>query len=405
MAHDSVELMELRLFLEDICYDLLRFQEARARGVHHGDIQIRQESAMAGGAGYADIEVLHPDGPSDYLEVKCGYEPDQLLSSLGRKYGSLPRRTAFRSKLSVVTDLSDEAWAELEAAAASVLDGRLTLERLDRTRLEAQLLEYFKVGLPRLDRESLLQVRSAIEKTKGVLAFGEGYKGSILEENTLWHVGHWVVERAREKDELATLLAPGLYTDVAVVIADISGFSSYVRDTPDDAVMRYILTSFYTKARRQVLAAGGTLSQFVGDAVIALFGLQHGSDYMQQALQCAAALLDIGASVTNSWQQMIDRIQQAAGCHIGIAVGDLHLVPLRAFSRSYVGVIADSVNMASRLSSVAQPHEIVLSNAFYQRLPHASQKLFQEMAPVDAKNMGLLRAWKSGSKHRPAEHP
>ena len=398
MAHDPVELMELRLFVEDICYDLLRFREAHARGVRHGDIQIRQESAMPAGTGFADIEILHPDAPSDYLEVKWGYEADQLLSSLGRKYGTLARRTAFRSKLSVVTDLSDEGWTELEAAAASVLDGRLDLERLDRARLESELQEHFGVALPRVDRASLLHVRSAIEKTKGTLAFGEGYKGSILEDNTLWHVGHWVVEKAREKDELAALLAPGLYADVAVVIADISGFSSYVRDTPDDAVMRYILTSFYTKARRQVLASGGTLSQFVGDAVIALFGLQHGSDYMQQALQCAGALLDIGASVTNSWQQMIDRIQHAAGCHIGIALGDLHLVPLRAFSRSYVGVIADSVNMASRLSSVAQPHEIVVSNAFYQRLPHSSQKLFQEMAPVDAKNMGLLRAWRSGLK-------
>jgi len=397
MAHDPVELMELRLFLEDICYDLVRFREAHGRGVRHGDIHIRQESAMPGDTGYADLEILHPDGPSDYIEVKWGYEADQLLSALGRKYGTLGRRTAFRSTLSVVTDLSDEEWAAFEAAAGSVLDGRLILERLDRARFEAQLQEHFGVALPRVDRACLLQVRSAIEKTKGVLAFGEGYKGSILEDNTLWHVGHWVVEKARERDDLATLLAPGLYTDVAVVIADISGFSSYVRDTPDDAVMRYILTSFYTKARRQVLASGGTLSQFVGDAVIALFGLQHdGSDYMQQALQCAGALLDIGSSVSSSWQRMIDRIQQAAGCHAGIAVGDLHLVPLRAFSRSYVGVIADSVNMASRLASVAKPHEIVVSNAFYQRLPHASQKGFSEMAPVDAKNMGLLRAWKSG---------
>jgi class 3 adenylate cyclase len=395
MAHDPVELMELRLFLEDVCYDLMRFREARARGVPHGDIQIRQESAM-GGTGFADIEILRPDGPSDYLEVKWGYEGDQLLAGLGRKYGSLPRRTAFRSKLSVVTNLPDEEWTEFESQAASVLDGRLDLERLDRAQLEAQLQEYFGVSLPAVERGALLHVRSAIEKAKGVLAFGEGYRGSLLEDITLWHVGHWVVQNARQENELDSLLAPGLYSDVAVVIADISAFSSYVRDTPDDAVMRYILTSFYTKARRQVLASGGMISQFVGDAVIALFGLQqHGHDQMQQALQCASALLDIGCSVTNSWQQMIDRIQQSAGCHIGVAVGDLHLVPLRAFSRSYMGVIADSVNMASRLASAAEPHEIVLSNAFYQRLPHASQKQFLEMAPIAAKNMGLLRAWKS----------
>jgi class 3 adenylate cyclase len=168
-----------------------------------------------------------------------------------------------------------------------------------------------------------------------------------------------------------------------------------VRDTRDDEVVRHVLTSFYSKARYQVTNAGGMLYQFLGDGVLALFGVpERRENYMESALECAKALIDIGNSVSNEWQRQIDHLQTAGGCHIGMALGDLHILSLRPFGRAHMGAIADSINTAARLSSQAKPDEIVVSNSLFQKFSEESQTGFNEMEPVEAKNIGRIRAWR-----------
>lgn len=47
-----------------------------------------------------------------------------------------------------------------------------------------------------------------------------------------------------------------------------------------------------------------------------------------------------------------------------------------------------------RLMSVAGPSEIVSGNTLYHRFPDTVQACFAELDPVDAKNMGRVKAWK-----------
>jgi class 3 adenylate cyclase len=61
-----------------------------------------------------------------------------------------------------------------------------------------------------------------------------------------------------------------------------------------------------------------------------------------------------------------------------------------------MGVVGDSINLAARLDTVAGCDELVVSNTFYQRLPDGLRAEFQELAPVEAKNIGRIRAWKRG---------
>lgn len=64
-----------------------------------------------------------------------------------------------------------------------------------------------------------------------------------------------------------------------------------------------------------------------------------------------------------------------------------------------MGIVGDSINLAARLNSVAGCGEIVLSNTLYQRLPDAVRADFQELPPVEAKNIGRIRAWKLSPLH------
>ena len=79
---------------------------------------------------------------------------------------------------------------------------------------------------------------------------------------------------------------------------------------------------------------------------------------------------------------------------IGMAIGELQFLPLRPFSRSHLGIIGDAINMASRLSSSAQSDEIVVSNSLRTQFPFATQQLLREIEPVEAKNVGRIKAWR-----------
>jgi class 3 adenylate cyclase len=167
-----------------------------------------------------------------------------------------------------------------------------------------------------------------------------------------------------------------------------------VRDTREESVIRQSLTAFYSNARYQIINNGGMFYQFVGDEAIGLFGLhEHGPETVRQALRTARSLLDVGRSVSHNWQRHIDRIQESGGVHIGMAIGDLQIVSLRSFSRTHMGAIGDTINVAARLTASAGPSEIVVSNSFFNDLDE-EQAGFQETEPLAARNVGLIKAWK-----------
>ena len=402
LSTDSAELLETRLFLEEICCDLCRFQHAAENGIAPEDVRIRQEVDLGIPGAFADIQVQVPGSRPYFIEVKWGYDAEQLVELIARKYSASTPVLREAAKLILLADTDAYAgWRDTEAEIRSRVNPALPIEIWGFETLRGLVRKNFQIDVDRFEREHLLDIRSAIELMKGRYAFGDQYTGSALQSSLIWHLSFWGVRRIREARQLAcdAILPPGLYREVAVVIADLTSFSSYVRDTRDQSVVRYILTSFYTKARRQVINSRGMLSQFVGDAVIAIFGVPESwHSYADDALECATALMDIGSSISHDWQRRIDQVQRSGGCHIGIAVGDLHVVPLRAFSRSHMGVVADAVNMASRLSSAAAPREIVVSNGLFQRLSKISQKQFAEMEPVEARNIGLLQAWKLSAR-------
>ena len=397
-APDSVHLTELRLFVEEICYSLCRFQHVVQEGRAPEDVRIGQEVALGTPGAFADIRVSVRGAPAYFLEVKYGYPRDIIVRHMKRKYGSATAVTRQASKVVLVVDThtADES-PGLESDVRGCLHAGLGLEVWNEAHLAALIRERFGIRIDTIDEHTVNDLRTALDDAIGRYAFGDAYTNDPLQSALLWHFGFWRLRELRDTHGLAasTIMPPGSYTGVAVLVADLCSFSSYMRDTADDAVIRRVLTSFYLKARNQVLDTGGVIYQFQGDAVLALYGLPDRRDgYVHDALRCAQAFIDIGNSTANEWQRQIDHVQSAAGTHIGLAVGDLQIVPLRPFAHAPIGALADSINMAARLTAAAGPNEIVVSNAFFQRLPEASQNDFQEMEPMEARNIGRVKAWR-----------
>ncbi len=391
-------LRELRLFLEEVCCDLCRFQHVAQDGLRPEEVHINQEVYLGITGAFADIQVKVPGAAPYFVEIKYDYPSEKLIKHLGRKYGSLTHANNGASKLILVANTKHyENWSHIQAQIQDCLRPGLGLEIWGEEKLLSLIREQFNLEIDSLEEGNLTELHGAIDRAKGIHAFGDSFTNDPQQASLLWHFPFWVLRRAHALQQATprAIISPGLYKGVVVVFADLSCFSSYVRDTRDDEVVRHVLTTFYSKVRYQVLNTGGMLYQFLGDGVVALFGvLGREASYAQDALECAKALVDIGNSISNKWQRQIDLLQGAGGCHTGMAMGDLNILSLRPFSRTHMGAIADSINTAARLSSVAGPNEIVVSNTLLQKFPEASQVSFQEMAPVEAKNIGRIGAWK-----------
>lgn len=387
---------ELRLFLQGICCDYLLFRHID-EGLPPEAVRIKQEVALGDGV-FADIEVRPGQAPPYFVEVDTGYSPERLIQSVRRKYGPAVAATDGAARVVLVADrqaLDDRA--TVEGVLRAALRPGLALEIWDDCELVRLLGTRFGVSLDALHEEQLLALRNAVDHAKGVYAFDGDFHNDPLEATLLWHLAFWRVRRLREAGRRLprSILPPGLYRDVVVLIADLCSYSSYVRDTRDDAVSRRALTSFASMTRHRIVNDGGMLYQFLGDSVIGLFGVPEAPPrYLDRAIECARGLVDIGASVAAEWQRQIDHIQSAAGVHVAMALGDLQVLSLRPLSRTHMGVIGDCINLASRLSAVAGCDEIVASNTLYQRLSEGRRAQFHEVPPVDAKNIGTVRAWK-----------
>lgn len=192
--------------------------------------------------------------------------------------------------------------------------------------------ELFHTEFRAVTAENLLDVRQAIDRAKGFIAFGGSsladYEHDPLKAQLLWHFWFWRLRQLRERHDSTArdIRVPRKYERVAVLLADLCSFSSYVRDTADSDIVRDCLDRDLLEGEYQIINNGGMLYQFAGDEVIGFFGIPDADDSaLTRALATAEALLSIGESVANQWQRRIDRVQTSGGVHIGMAVGDLQI--------------------------------------------------------------------------------
>jgi class 3 adenylate cyclase len=388
----------LRLFLEEICCELIRFHHVATDGVKPESVRLNREVYLGTPGAYADIRIMVPGQKPYYMEVKYNYPTDKIVKHIKRKYSKDVPALREAQRLVLVCDTkSHPNWPAIEKDLRESLRPGLQLEVWDETRLSKMLRERFNVELGDLSPFQLARLRSGIDQAKWNYAYGTEHANNPLQASLLWHFGFWRLRQLRESGRLTPEIAlpPEHYQDCVVLLADLCSFSSYVRDTRDQAIVRQCLMMFYSAARYEILNHGGMMYMFMGDEVIGLFGLpDRQQGYVQNALDCARALVDLGNSVSNLWQRQIDRMQSSFGVHIGMSIGDLEVVSLRPFSRSHMGAIGDCINLGARLRGAAGPGEIVISNSLYNKLDEDVQAPFEEQLPVEGKNVGHIKSWK-----------
>ncbi|NEZ02663.1 response regulator [Wenzhouxiangella sp. XN201] len=211
----------------------------------------------------------------------------------------------------------------------------------------------FPVVLARVQTQLALkaandQVRRLAEEVERRNAFIRSVFGRYLTDE--------VAETLLDSPEALSL--GGERREMTIMLADLRSFSSFAAQHDPQEVMQ-IVNNFLSKMTEVIIAHGGTIDEFIGDAILALFGAPRPlENHASCAVACAVAM-----------QQAMDevnRLNADAGLPdvaigIGINTGEVVVGNIGSEKRAKYGVVGHHVNMASRIEAYTTGGQILIS--------------------------------------------
>ena len=144
---------------------------------------------------------------------------------------------------------------------------------------------------------------------------------------------------------------------VAVLFADIVGFTSMAERMAPEAVVR-MLRDYHERMTAQIFACGGTIDKYIGDEIFAVFGVPAASrEDAANALKCANMML----RALECWNEEREaRGEPRLAIGIGLNYGPAVLGDVGSEHSFSFTVIGDTVNTASRLQRLTRSLETPL---------------------------------------------
>jgi class 3 adenylate cyclase/DNA-binding NarL/FixJ family response regulator len=183
-----------------------------------------------------------------------------------------------------------------------------------------------------------------------------------------------IADREEQGEELSRLLPGGVAEklrrdgrqigvteelEVTVLMSDIRGYSA-IAERSDPSALAGQLNRHRAEMNRAVLDHGGTVMQFVGDAVMAVFGAPDPiDDHADRAVAAAIAMHAAQNLVNDEWEG----VELAPfGLGIGLSTGQVAAALLGSEERVEYSLVGDTVNLTQRLQQWADPGETVISD-------------------------------------------
>lgn len=162
---------------------------------------------------------------------------------------------------------------------------------------------------------------------------------------TIWRSRHQLLKEGR-------LL--GRQMTATVLFADLKGFTSIAEQTDPETLMSW-LNEYMSAMVGVVQVHGGIVDKFIGDAVMAVFGVPIPRGTREEiakdaiaAVRCARFMASTLEALNLQWQ---NQGRPTAAMRIGIATGTVITGSLGSSHRLDYTTIGDSVNVAARLES------------------------------------------------------
>jgi class 3 adenylate cyclase len=155
-------------------------------------------------------------------------------------------------------------------------------------------------------------------------------------------------------------IAAGARKVVTVVFTDVAGFTG-LGERLDPEVFRQVMARYFEVMQAAVQRHGGVVEKFIGDAVMAVFGVPrlHEDD----ALRAVRAAADMRTALGELNAELEARYQVRLDARTGVNTGEVLASDPSAPSAAVMG---DAVNVAARLEQAAEPGQIVLGESTFR---------------------------------------
>lgn len=172
----------------------------------------------------------------------------------------------------------------------------------------------------------------------------------------------------------------GRELEATVFFSDIKNFTGLSeRMSPKEVVTN--LNEYFTLACDVVLAHGGMLDKYIGDAIMAIFGAPLQSD--KHAVNACLAAIEVQDQLRNYYSLSENRNGPIFETRIGLNSGKMIIGNIGSLKRLDYTAIGDSVNLASRLEGVNKEFgtRIIMSESTYEQVKDA----------IEARELDLIR--------------
>jgi class 3 adenylate cyclase/ActR/RegA family two-component response regulator len=140
--------------------------------------------------------------------------------------------------------------------------------------------------------------------------------------------------------------------NVTVLMSDVRGYSG-IAEHVDPTVLAGMLNNHRVEMNAAILSQQGTVMQYVGDAVMAVFGAPFAQeDHAYRAFAAALAMHERQSALNERWRN--EELPEF-GIGIGLSTGEVAAALLGSEERLEYTLVGDTVNLAQRLQDLARP--------------------------------------------------
>jgi len=207
---------------------------------------------------------------------------------------------------------------------------------------------------------------------------------------------HQAIVDREEQGEMLSRMLPGGIADrlrrrgqdlgdierlvVTVLISDVRGYST-IAEISDPSRLAGQLKEHRVAASDAILAEQGTVMQYVGDSVMAVFGAPEPvADHADRALTAADSMHRAQLAVNRRWAGEGLPIFELG---VGVSTGLVAAALIGSDERAEYSLVGDAVNLAQRLQQLASGGETVLSDATHAALSRPLQA--ERLGPTSVK--------------------
>ncbi|MEN8154464.1 MAG: adenylate/guanylate cyclase domain-containing protein [Acidobacteriota bacterium] len=163
----------------------------------------------------------------------------------------------------------------------------------------------------------------------------------------------------------ANLNLGGRKENVVVLFADVAGFTSISESKPPEQIVS-LLNELFTILSGIIFRNNGMIDKFIGDSVMALFGVPDPyPDAVNDAVKASREMLTWLEVGNKKWQKEFGITIELA---ISINYGKAIIGNIGSEKRMEFTAIGSVVNTAARIEKIAQRNQILITKAVYEKI-------------------------------------